>query len=431
VKKFIFSVLGGCVIGIFLAYACIALVPKIPFVWAQVFGNGVELTPTTITQSIQGMFADPNHYVIDGADQSIAQDSKVVYADLQAMKIFLYENGAQVGEYPIASIGREGTAWQTPLGQFEMSYKIKNHFSSIGHVYMPFSMHFFGNYFIHGWPYYPDGTEVAEGYSGGCIRLKTEDAEQVYDFVDKETNLVVGNSNTPILSDDLQYKIKSNAPILSANYLVVDLESGEVVASHNAKAKVAIGSFTKLMTALISLETLNQYQVTTVGDEGMKISEAIYPLLLGDSDDAALALGTHKNKSQYLLDMDTRGDSLGMIDTVYEDVTGDATSTISTLEDTYRLVRSFDTSKKFIIKTLGMKEYEINETEYDALHPLREAEEFVAGFADVDNAELLTIFEVDLDGQKKQFVIMVQGSADAKRDTQSLYEWVRGNISVK
>ena len=50
---------------------------------------------------------------------------------------------------------------------------------------------FDGNYFIHGWPYYPDGTSVAKGYSGGCIRLSTEDAEELYGLVDIDMPIII------------------------------------------------------------------------------------------------------------------------------------------------------------------------------------------------------------------------------------------------
>ena len=84
--------------------------------------------------------------------------------------------------YPILSIRPSGK-YATPTGTFKALTKEKNHFSSIGKVWMPWSVQFFENYYIHGWPYYPDGTDVAPGYSGGCIRLSTEDAEELYKFI--------------------------------------------------------------------------------------------------------------------------------------------------------------------------------------------------------------------------------------------------------
>ena len=124
-------------------------------------------------------------------------------------------------------------------------------------------MHFFGNYFIHGWPYYTSGMPVAEGYSGGCIRLDTPDAKELYQFVDKETQLLVSNSiKQSLASDQFIYKVQKELPDINSKFMVVDMDTGEVVASKDSSVQVPIMSFAKIMTGLISLETLNQYQDT-------------------------------------------------------------------------------------------------------------------------------------------------------------------------
>ncbi len=118
-----------------MAWGFIVFIPKLPDIFAKAFFTPVISAPATLAQNISDIFVPTtDQYVIEPVDQAIPQDAKVVYADLGEMKILLYENGTQVGEYPIQSVGREGTAWQTPLGKFDMSYKKENHFSSIGHV---------------------------------------------------------------------------------------------------------------------------------------------------------------------------------------------------------------------------------------------------------------------------------------------------------
>ncbi len=412
------------------------LVPKLPDFFEKVFFTPVANTQSAIAQNIQDIFhPTTDQYIIEAVDKAIPQDVKVVYADLGAMNIFLYENGTQVGEFPIQSVGREGTAWQTPLGKFDMSYKKENHFSSIGHVYMPYSMHFFGNYFIHGWPYYPDGTPVAKGYSGGCIRLNTPDSEEIFKFVDKKTQLIVTTSADKIIKQtQLEYGIKTQAPQLESNFLVVDLDTGEVVATHNGKEKIAIGSFAKLMTALISLESLNQYQETVLRQDIVKIADVLYALLLGDDNDAGTLLYEHKNKNQYLLDMNVRAKSLGMTSTTYADANGISVNTVSTLEDSFKLLQYMNLYKPFMLKVLSLDEYEIAGITYPALHPLRDEAGFVAGFPHGENKELLTLFSVDIhtmdsdQAHKKTFAFFVQDSEHADEDTRELYEWVKEDV---
>src|SRR5690606_21610310 len=116
----------------------------------------------------------------------------------------------------------------------------------IGKVYMPYSMQFFGNFFIHGWPYYPGGQEVEEGFSGGCIRLSTEDARAIYEFVDISTPLFVFDED---YSEEVVAREFANLPLpelSTTSFLVADVESGEVFIEHNAFDKLPIASLTKL-----------------------------------------------------------------------------------------------------------------------------------------------------------------------------------------
>ncbi len=116
-------------------------------------------------------------------------DYIVVHLDTMTLDL---ANGSNTLEtFPIISQGKPGSYYETIGGEYIHDYKIPNHFSSIGHVYMPWSIHVFGNYFIHGIPYYPDGTKVSSTYSGGCIRLSDENAERLYNFIKKGTPVII------------------------------------------------------------------------------------------------------------------------------------------------------------------------------------------------------------------------------------------------
>jgi len=65
---------------------------------------------------------------------------------------------------------------------------------------MPWNMIFQGNYSIHGWPYYPDGTETPRSFSSGCINLSSEDAKAVFEAAPTGTALLV-----------LEYDFKNDA----------------------------------------------------------------------------------------------------------------------------------------------------------------------------------------------------------------------------
>lgn len=435
-KKFILSVIVGGIIGVATGLAFLYVTPKLPDIFAQAFFySKTELVSVLNLASFSYTAPDEDQYHIETIDKTIPQDKKVIYADLRAMEIILFENGQQLETYPIKSIGREGTAWQTPLGIFDMSYKTKNHFSSIGSVWMPYSMHFFGNYFIHGWPYYANGMPVAEGYSGGCIRLDTPDAQKVFEFVDKDTQLILTNQHAPTdQAPVFEYKRTSRPTDIEGSYVVVDIDTGEVFASSMSREVEPIGSFAKLMNALISLETLNQYQDAVFDQNLVRVSDVLYPLLLQDDTEASDVLSQHKNKNQYIKDMNTRAQSLGMKDTLYVDAAGQNIQSVSTLDDVVRLFMYFEEYKPFLVTVLGMNEYQKNNI--SVLNQFRfENDSYKAGFVSSDQSSLLVRlihdFKKGEESVTKNILIIVHGSFDAPRDTQELIEWMNSSVTLK
>lgn len=114
---------------------------------------------------------------------------KYVDINLVRKKIWLYEDGWCRAEYQVAAYGSADKP--TPRGQFRILHKQVNHFSSLSHVWMPWSMHIVGDVFLHGIPYRPDGTRLSGGYSWGCVRIPTDQAEKIYYFVDIGTPVII------------------------------------------------------------------------------------------------------------------------------------------------------------------------------------------------------------------------------------------------
>ena len=122
---------------------------------------------------------------------SVPKEGPALFADLREMMIRFYRDGALGAEFPIVSKGKPGSLWETPTGSYHIKTKEEDHYSTIGGVWMPHSMQFFGNFFIHGWPRYADGRPVPEGFSGGCIRLSEEDAKRLFELATVGTPLFV------------------------------------------------------------------------------------------------------------------------------------------------------------------------------------------------------------------------------------------------
>ncbi len=100
--------------------------------------------------------------------------------DLSDNKIIFYENGLIKKIFPLAYQAPYGKWFQTPTGYFQLGVKKMKFMSSVVSVYMENAVQLYEDFFIHGIPYYPDGTKVTSQFSGGCIRLEDKVADQFY-----------------------------------------------------------------------------------------------------------------------------------------------------------------------------------------------------------------------------------------------------------
>ncbi len=89
--------------------------------------------------------------------EAVPATGKFIAADLVNMRLYIYEDGTTTAEYPILTKGRPGSPYETPSGAYSILTKEADHFNHAEQVHMPYSMQFYGNYFVHGWPYYPSG----------------------------------------------------------------------------------------------------------------------------------------------------------------------------------------------------------------------------------------------------------------------------------
>ncbi|OGZ60574.1 MAG: hypothetical protein A2919_01700 [Candidatus Spechtbacteria bacterium RIFCSPLOWO2_01_FULL_43_12] len=115
---------------------------------------------------------------------------KYIDVNLSTMQITLVENGEAVGQYPVAG---KGNPWTKPTkeGSFTILTKEPLHWSKLAKLWMPWSMQFSGNYFIHDWPYWPGGALINSTYSNGCIRMYNSDAKKIFDWAEIGMRIVV------------------------------------------------------------------------------------------------------------------------------------------------------------------------------------------------------------------------------------------------
>ncbi|MCK5413007.1 MAG: L,D-transpeptidase [Candidatus Pacebacteria bacterium] len=120
-------------------------------------------------------------------------EGKYIDVSIENQAMTLFENGMKVNQFLISS-GKYGMS--TPLGIFSVKRKEINHWSTSYGLWMPYSMQFFGPYYIHELPYWPSGHREGEDHLGirvshGCIRLGVGSAKYVFDWSEVGTVLYI------------------------------------------------------------------------------------------------------------------------------------------------------------------------------------------------------------------------------------------------
>ena len=386
--------------------------------------------------------AEPDYYA-KVKQELVVQKASFVDANLTSMQLMVYKDGTLALTVPIAAKGKIGSWWETPAGIYKIETKEKMHFSSMGDVNMPYSLDFQGNFFIHGWPTYPDGTPVSSTYSGGCIRLSTDDAAKVFELAEVGMPVIVYNQQA--MSTPFSYELKAPS-ISAAEYLVVDLDSGTVLTEKDANVQAPIASITKLVTALVSTEYINLDKQITVPSEAIvytsvarlkpgqsfKAYDLLFLLLQESSNEAAETLAAAVGREQFVLDMNKKADAIGLTNTTFNDPSG-AKSDISTPEDLFKLLHYIYDNRRFVF---GITTGDITDSAYG-----KPAFGYINNFNIIKNtsAKLLGgkvgetneagetyagIFSVDVSGTQRNLAVIVLGSKDSPGDVAKLLNCV-------
>ncbi|MDI6734471.1 MAG: L,D-transpeptidase family protein [Patescibacteria group bacterium] len=380
-----------------------------------------------------------------------------ITANLGEMKLEIYADGKLQKEIKVLSKGKDGSWWETPTGRYSVIGKEVNHFSSIGQVWMPWSVQFYGNFFIHGWPQYSDGKLVSKEYSGGCIRLSTEDAKEVYDFTRRNTPVIVYDQEVrPVIFEKLK-PLKNELSVLrisSEAAFVLDLETGNVLLNKNADEVLSIASLTKLMTAVVASELVYLERSIVMTPEMLlakiqsfsfeigksyRAFDLLYPLLMQSSNGAASALSSFLGNNFFVRQMNEKTASLDMKQTNFVDSSGESAKNISTLKDLGKLAKYILEKRSFIFDISRGKNYPFfgenvfkDIKNYNEFYDLPNLIGVKNGETDAARQTILTIWQLrNNDGKSRKIMIGILSSLDRKKDVQNILDWLKDNFGLK
>jgi hypothetical protein len=348
-----------------------------------------------------------------------------VYADLKEMKIILYQGGEEFKSFPVVGKGADWFLGETPLGVYSANCKERLHFSSCCRLWMPYSIQFFGNYFLHGRPYDNQGRMVQTNYSGGCIRLNTPDASEVFDFVEEEMPILVfDEKNTPSL---LAIKPKSeeiSLPEIQAQFiLVADLKTGEIILNKGGDSQFYGGpAANNLILALTTTESIDLDKRIFVKrwmfgeiNEGIIAPERSYraydllrPLLVYFSEEAAQVITCFWTSEDFLRLMQEKTRSLDLGNTSIADLTGNSPENKTSLYDLARTFRYIKDYRKFLLAMA-------NE---------------LTGPSEDEKESKFAVFEMKYSDEERTIFIGLANSPKIEEDLDKTLEWLEKDFGL-
>ncbi|MGM0482744.1 MAG: L,D-transpeptidase family protein [Patescibacteria group bacterium] len=373
----------------------------------------------------------------------IESESSFILANLKDMRIRLYKEGEVQFDFPIAAKGRGGTWTETPAGLYSVEWKAEEHFSSLYEVYMPYSIQFFGNYFMHGWPYHPDGRDVVSSTSAGCIRMETEDAKRLYEEARPGMPVLVFEEGYS--RDDFSY-FNSVGEVKAENYLAIDLKSDFVFSNEKTEEKFPIHSFTKLPIALVASEKFFIGTSVTISKEtedeetdGSRFEDdeevTIFTLLaaiLTESSEKATATIADRLGKDAKVSLEKYLRTLGMRDTYIKDPISSPQNS-SNFNDIVRLSKYLYFNRSSLLK-MSRGEFssvyiDPEHRDMEPAHSLSEDPAFVGGFIPQKGGEFeefgLAIFEIEARGETRPIAVIVANSSEPVEDIVKIFDSIR------
>lgn len=181
-----------------------------------------------------------------------------------------------------------------------------------------------------------DDSKAASPEERTTAAATTERAQETQQKRDDEQQPVADRSG---LLYDPQAR-KRTVPITAASYIAIDADSGRVLLAHRDRQKRPIASLTKMMTALLAIESGDldavvdvPYVATQVepNAEGLIVGQdvtrrlLVYSAMLESANDSATALGYDLGDgslARFFRKMNARARQLGMTDTRYRSASG-------------------------------------------------------------------------------------------------------------
>ncbi len=300
---------------------------------------------------------------------------KVITIDQTGKKISLYEDGASTKSFVITKLPEPFSDKDIPTGSYAISIKESEHLSRKSGLWLPYTIGFSNNFFIHGTPTKNnvDGTtDLSSDISEHGIELDSLDAKEVFDFAKEGMKIIItGGSTIAFTASSTHYYLVGEGhlpPVSAHSFFVADIDTGEVLWDRNSHKKNNPEKLSSLVTAFSAINNLDQYKNVRMGElvlehtvkhrslpsreDEVPLGSLIYPLLFNGNETAEEALQSELGSQKFTNYMNAEALALGMNDTEFSD-----RSATTTAYDLFQLLSHINKEEHFLIDVSLSKEH--------------------------------------------------------------------------
>ena len=254
------------------------------------------------------------------------------------------------------------------------------------------------------------------------------------------------------LPDPSPYPVNSGTkpPYISAKFVyAIDTQSMATIYLKNPDQKMRPASTTKIMTALVAMESLKSDTIITsiktteaIGKtiklksgEHIGFDDMLYALLLESGNDVAFALAENYAGGYVKMveDMNLKAKKLGMENTLFKNVSGLDQYQHETTAHDMAILSSEAAKNPLFAEIVSTKQKESKTVDGNIIHQLKNTNELLGtvngvkgiktGLTDLAGENLITL--IDRNGH--QIIIGLFGSLDRFGETKKLIDWIFAN----
>lgn len=230
------------------------------------------------------------------------------------------------------------------------------------------------------------------------------------------------------------------------SYLVGDITTGDIIISKNPEMVLPIASVSKLVTAIVSKDVLDQHEPITVSrssvntygttgglysGEKILLTDLLYPLLMESSNDGAEVIAEAYGRANFLEKMNEKAQSLLMKDTFFNDPSGLSPENVSTSNDLFMLAKYIQTNHKEIWDITRVREYSILKHSWTNSNSLSRKTSFLGGkngYTDEAGRTTVSLFELNIENQKRKIAIVLLKSNNRDADADVIIRFLEKNV---